>query len=98
VNELLSLLHKSEDCEWMEADDGKQGEMNTIVQALSELEGRERWRRADQLEIGSLIVVDEMGRIEPIVAIDTIFLNETLFNLLVEHDRWFITSAGVTHS
>jgi intein/homing endonuclease len=54
----------------------------------------ELWVKADNLEIGSQIVLDESGAVAVIEVVESCFVNETVYDLIVAEDHSFITEAG----
>jgi hypothetical protein len=80
---------------------GEVGDGPTPTPYSSPLAGRgqnEIWVRAETLEIGFQLVLDECGKLAVVKAVDSRFVNETVYDLTVEEDHSFVTEAGVAHN
>ena len=75
-------------------------EINEHV-SLSSRPGKEQvedWRRAEGLEIGDRVTLDESGNFGVIEAVEARFANEPVYDLTVEEDHSFVTEVGIVHN
>ncbi len=56
------------------------------------------WRKSEELACGDDLIANEQGQISSIASIETIFVNETLYDLIVEGDSSFVTAVGVVQN
>jgi intein/homing endonuclease len=56
------------------------------------------WVVAENLEIGSEVIVDESGATTVISAVENRFVDEVVYDLTVEEDHSFVTEAGIAHN
>jgi hypothetical protein len=97
--EIAGYLTPSPQAERKEA--GKVDSASTPTPNPSPLAGRgtiQEWLSAECLEIGDRVIVDGLGSLGIIEAIEFVFTRETVFDLTVEEDHSFITDAGVVHN
>jgi very-short-patch-repair endonuclease len=60
--------------------------------------GNDIWVRAEILEAGFQLLLNERGEQTVVAIVDSCFANETVFDLTVEEDHSFVTEAGVAHN
>jgi 2-polyprenyl-6-methoxyphenol hydroxylase-like FAD-dependent oxidoreductase/very-short-patch-repair endonuclease len=56
------------------------------------------WRKSEELACDDNLISNEQGEISSITSIENIFVNETLYDLIVEDDSSFVTAAGVVQN
>ncbi|MDX6613942.1 MAG: anthraniloyl-CoA monooxygenase, partial [Blastocatellia bacterium] len=66
--------------------------------SIASTEKKQNWRTAADLVPGESLILDEHGRIQCIEEIETLIVNEPVYDLTIERNHSFITEAGIVQS